>query len=822
MATVNGSGSDDFVQGTDDAGGDHIYAGSGDDNVEGRNGDDTIYGGSGDDMLLGYDGSAASTGSTVVGDDDGSSDTLYGESGNDTLAGGLGDDSLYGGSGDDSAFGGDGNDDVQGGLGDDLLYGGDGNDTVGAGGDNQGADIMYGGSGADDVRGGTGNDTIYGGDGDDYLRGSGDDDAVYGGNGSDTIVASNSSEDDIVFGGEGGTDLDLLSILGSEGVDVLLTGDEAGTVDYETTSTSSVIFSEIEAFSLTSVADTFDGTASAADQTVDANEGNDSLAGGSGDDLLYGGSGEDLIYGGNGADTFYGGDGDDTLIGQGGSGEDDTLFGGAGNDTIEYHKETDSIDGGSGDDRIVNVNATSNDVTTISGGIGTDTFVLDTTQGGTFTSSHTVDLSAGELQFSGFVRDVLADIENIELIETAAGARGDANANTITATGSFANSLSGEGGDDVIYAGAGDDVLDGGGGDDVLDGGAGNDTFAGGTGNDTLTGGAGNDVFELSSGGGDDLITDFATGDQIDVSALSDVGNVLTDQDGTVTADEITITGGGGSDQILTFPNGETLTVPDGTVDTSTQATQFASLVSLGVPACFAPGTLILTEFGDRPVEDLWPGDRIFTADNGLQTLRWIGRRDVDFSCGANARGEKDKPVEIKSGALGGGLPRRNLVVSPQHRMVLGGAVVRAMFGDGEVLALAKGLTGSDRVRIMKGRRNATYYSLLFDRHEIIYAEGAPSESFRPGPVALREFAPEHREQIYAIYRRLRDEPIQGLGPPARKILSRQETEDLVRTRATSHISELEIARRDREFAKWDVDCVDECTVANPAVRSSR
>ncbi|MEM8976689.1 MAG: Hint domain-containing protein, partial [Pseudomonadota bacterium] len=355
--------------------------------------------------------------------------------------------------------------------------------------------------------------------------------------------------------------------------------------------------------------------------------------------------------------------------------------------------------------------------------------------------------------------------------------------------GSGNDTITGEANLDTIFGGAGDDVLEGGAQTDTLFGGSGNDTLIGGDGNDTLTGGSGADVFRISASGGTDSITDFDTSDsgqtvsqgstdytlftdQVDTSALSDVGNALTNQDGTVTADEITVTGGGGSDQLLTFPSGETVSVPDGTIDTTTTAAQFASLVSMGVPACFTPGTMILCEQGEKPVEDLWPGDRVVTADRGLQTLRWIGRRAIDFKDPNNRRSEKDKPVELKAGSLAPGIPRRNLVISAQHRMLLSGLLLRSAFGEDEALVLAKSLTERAHIRTMKGRRRVIYYSLLLDRHEIIFAEGAPTESYRPGPIALADFLPEHREQIFAIYPRLREEPIEGLGPPARMILT--------------------------------------------------
>jgi len=336
--------------------------------------------------------------------------------------------------------------------------------------------------------------------------------------------------------------------------------------------------------------------------------------------------------------------------------------------------------------------------------------------------------------------------------------------------------LAGAAGDDTLDGGGGQDNLDGGADDDVLIGGSGNDTIAGGAGNDTLTGGADDDTFVLSAGGGSDAITDFAAGDSLNVSGLSDVGNALTNQDGTVTADEVIVSGGGGSDQTLTFPSGESVTVPDGTVDTSTPSTQFASLVAMGVPPCFAPGTRILTATGEMPVEDLSPGDLIATADHGLRPLRWIGRRIEKFS----ARTDAQKPIELKAGSMGNGLPRRDLIVSPLHRMVLDGRFVHQLHKVSEVLAPAKALVKRPDIRRMQGKKQITYYSLLFDRHEVIFAEGAATESFRPGPIAMGSFEAHIKEQVFAIYPLLREDPEKGLGQPARMIVTRRQAEEIL------------------------------------------
>lgn len=325
---------------------------------------------------------------------------------------------------------------------------------------------------------------------------------------------------------------------------------------------------------------------------------------------------------------------------------------------------------------------------------------------------------------------------------------------------------------DATYDSDADNSILGGDLADDIEGGAGNDTIEGGAGNDTMAGGSGNDSFILTAGGGDDSITDFTIGeDHLETSLLDDGSG------GQITADEVGVVTNGDSTQTLQFPNGESVTVSPGTIDTTSFASQFASLVSMGVPPCFAPGTLIQTSTGDAAVETLRIGDMVMTADRGLQALRWIGRRVQLFK----SRKDEDKPVLFQAGSLGGGLPHRDLVVSPQHRMVIAGKAVEAAFGTAEILALSKAMTGRAGIRRMWGKRRIEYYALLFDRHEVIFAEGVATESFRPGPVALESFDPHIRAQIYAIYPKLRAEPVAGLGPPARPIAKRREVAKLMR-----------------------------------------
>ncbi|WP_370402091.1 Hint domain-containing protein [Sulfitobacter sp. JB4-11] len=194
---------------------------------------------------------------------------------------------------------------------------------------------------------------------------------------------------------------------------------------------------------------------------------------------------------------------------------------------------------------------------------------------------------------------------------------------------------------------------------------------------------------------------------------------------------------------------------------------------------CYAAGTLITTGGGeDVKVEDLRVGDMLFTADHGPRPIRWIGQRRLCFG----DRPHKQKPIEIKAGRLGGGLPRRRLIVSPQHRLVIGGPLVQDLVNEREAFVSAKGLTGLDGIRVMQGKRDVTYYSLLCDRHEVIRAEGAWSETFYPGVTGLKMVGPAMRRQIESLFPALRQHGATGYGPRARRQLNKAEATRLVST----------------------------------------
>ena len=142
---------------------------------------------------------------------------------------------------------------------------------------------------------------------------------------------------------------------------------------------------------------------------------------------------------------------------------------------------------------------------------------------------------------------------------------------------------------------------------------------------------------------------------------------------------------------------------------------------------CYRRGTLIQTALGERDVADLRIGDILPTRFGGLRRISWVGRQS--FSPAELAGNRARMPVRILPGALGGGLPRRVLCVSPGHSMLLNGELVLAR-------ALVNGVTITQE----DDGAGADYFLPEFETHDCLLAEGAWSESFADGPGLRRQF----------------------------------------------------------------------------------
>ncbi len=794
--TLMGDEGNDSLDGGD--GNDRLFGGLGNDTASGGAGNDLIYGGDGNDSLSGGDGN-----DTIYGD--AGDDTLTGDAGNDVLDGGAGNDRLYGGTGSDTMSGGDGDDvfylgngtagdtdsivggeagesigdaidgslatggmtvtftgneagtattaagnatfsqieNVYGGVGADsinasasttahLFDTGAGNDTVIGG---SGAETIYGGAGSDSISagagndsvfGGTGNDSISGGDGNDYLDGGEGNDTLDGGAGSDTLYGG--AGNDVLYGG---ADADIIYAGAGDSVD----GGEsttAGGVDNDIliVESGSVITygggnDESGIITLAS-----GGTLKFSNiehvtyaGPVDGTNASDVIGAGYVDvngDQIDGTDGlNDVVYGYGGNDNISSGSGNDTVYGGTGN---DTIYGGAGNDVLYGDAGNDSIFGGDGADSIYATEGNN----TVDGGLGNDAIY-----GGLGNDS----ILGGEGD------DSLSDTGGNNYADMGAG-------NDRVSTGAGNDTILGGTGNDTLYSGAGNDVLDGGAGNDFLYGGDGNDTLTGGDGSDYLDGG---DADDLIFGGAGDTVDGGAGYDTLDLSVYRHSGT-----------------------QIIYDPTNP----QNGTVqflDSSGAVTGTLGFTNIEhVIACFTPGTMISTRGGELRVEDLAVGDLVLTRDNGYQPIQWLGRRDL--SADELRATPKYNPIRIAAGALGQGLPRQDMLVSPQHRVLVANARAELLFAEHEVLVAAKHLTdlqGIDRIT----PQGVSYIHFMFENHEIVLSDGAWTESFQPGLGSLAGLLDAQRDEILELFPALR----QGEDyPAARTTLRAREARVLV------------------------------------------
>lgn len=694
----------------------------------------------------------------------------------------------------DTISGGDGNDYIDGGAGDDLLTTGLGQDTLIGG---AGNDTLMNSDGDDSLDGGAGDDSIVATGGQDTLRGGTGADTMEGGDDADVFIIEDGFGNDVITGGEGTTDpsdsdfdtIDLRALTGA--ITVTYTGNEAGTI---TDGADTITFSEIEKLILTNGNDNLNGTLDSVGLAADGGAGNDTLQGGTGNDSLSSGSGDDLVNGGAGNDTLFSSTGDDTLDGaagddvidageghdlvHGGSGNDtiqgglgrDTLIGGDGNDEFDGGNDADDIQGGAGNDKITG--GSGDDTLTggagadqMSGGSDADTFIIEDGFGNDIITGGEGGADDDVIDMSGLSGPVTVtyaatggetgtitdgtdtinfdEIERIILTENADSVDGSDNT-----TGLDIDAL---GGHDTVVGGSGADRIDGGAGNDSILGGSGSDTIIGNAGNDTLSGGAGDDVFVYSVGDGNDTITDFNSGN---TGALGD-GN-------TTNNDFINLSGfydnlrelredyadNGVLDQSNSIADGGSVDYSNnnqfGTDDSLTfqGADQFSFTADNTGVVCFTSGTAIRTPNGDVLIDDLRIGDLVTTLDNGPQPIRWIGT--TSFGPRQLAENPNLRPVLINQGILG---VARDMLVSPQHGMMI----------DSDHLARATHLVDHIKgIRTANGRKNVTYIHLMFEAHQIIFAENAPSESFFPGPMALRMMDHTTRTAVCSIYPALR------------------------------------------------------------------
>jgi Ca2+-binding RTX toxin-like protein len=800
-------------------GNDTLITGFGNDILDGGTGADSIDGGGNTDTAIYVASTAAvavnlTTGVGTGGDAQGDrltnienltgsafNDTLTGDAGNNLLNGGAGDDSLSGLDGLDQLFGGDSNDTLEGGVGTDTIDGGAGIDTAtyatssaavnvnisdtaresgGDAGSSFGGDLLLnienltgsafndtltgdgeanvlsGGAGDDSLSGLAGNDTLLGGDGNDTLAGGAGADSLNGEGGVNTAsYASSSAAVNIDLRGGG---------FGTPGVG--LGGDAEGDVLRFITVVEGSAFNDVlVGGSLTQDTlfggdgdDTLDGSV-----TSTAGLGNE-LYGGAGNDVLIDSFRGDIMDGGTGIDTYLTRTADnalqinlttgannrqdtisnienvigsgqaDTIIGDGGANVldgggaptfdgSDALSGLGGNDTLFGGTfGNDTLDGGTGADSMV-------------GGVGTDTATYASA-----TEAVAVNLTTGTGTAGEAAGDTLNAIENL--------------------TGSaFNDTLTGDAGNNVLAGGAGSDSLSGLAGNDTLDGGIGADTLFGGDGIDSLLGGDDADVF-----GGETLLS-------ANFGDVVDGGEGGNDLDTLRFTDKSTV-------QIVRDPgNAENGTVNFLDVNGAIVGSMTFSNIENIVP-CFTPGTMIATQQGWCAVETLCIGDMVMTRDNGYQEIRWIGNKTLGAA--ALAQSLNLQPIRIAKDALGEGMPTQDMMLSPNHRVLVCSSAARLYFGESEVFVAAKFLDPQPGRIGPVSPGSVHYIHVLFDTHEVVLSDGLWTESFQPGEQTMTAFDNETRDEILQLFPELADQNREGYYPAARRVLKRYEARVLL------------------------------------------
>lgn len=465
--------------------------------------------------------------------------------------------------------------------------------------------------------------------------------------------------------------------------------------------------------------------------TILGGSGNDIIDGGADADSIFGGTGNDRIDAGTGDDFVDGGEGADDIVGKEGN---DTLLGGAGDDTIDGGENADLIFGGAGQD-------------VIAGGLGDDTV-----DGGEDADVITTDGGADSVLGGGGNDTIHAGDDNDTIFGGAGddSLSGDAGDDSISGD-EGADRITGQDGNDIlfggddndsVFGGNDDDQLFGGSGRDELFGGDGNDRFQGGTGVDSLYGGDGNDIFTYTLADFDGTLT----------PEIVDGGGLLPSPANDF--DTIDLTQFGWSRVDIVYTNNDPAT-ESGTIlifaaDGITQIGQINFTEIEQIIPCFTPGTMILTDRGQVPVEALRVGDLVMTRDNGLQPLRWVGQRRLSM---AQLMADPDlQPVCIGRGALSGQGPDRDMLVSPQHRFLVEGARAEMLFGEAEVLVPAKHFLGKPGVQRVLPEAGVTYVHILFDRHEIVQSDGLWTESFQPADRMLSAMEAEVRAEVLALF----------------------------------------------------------------------
>lgn len=249
----------------------------------------------------------------------------------------------------------------------------------------------------------------------------------------------------------------------------------------------------------------------------------------------------------------------------------------------------------------------------------------------------------------------------------------------------------------------------------LLSHGSGNDvTFGNGGGTFTIL--SGSQSAQVLSGL---MVVSFGQGDNIDDQGIrfSDVDSYTVTGNGTQTLTFLDGSGqslGGLNFSAGTFSSTGTFVAGSGPAT----ITNHGGVLELAT--CFLPGTLIATPSGDRPIEDLAIGDMVNVVEHGGVVARavvWAGGGSVDTA--EHGHRSHAYPVRIRANAIGPDLPRRDLMVTPEHSILLDGGLVpvRMLVNDASIV-------------VDRSKSAYEFFHVELERHGVLLAEGIETESY--------------------------------------------------------------------------------------------
>lgn len=210
----------------------------------------------------------------------------------------------------------------------------------------------------------------------------------------------------------------------------------------------------------------------------------------------------------------------------------------------------------------------------------------------------------------------------------------------------------------------------------------------------------------LSGGLNLNLTSGFTLASGDDFKILSAFSNVTGDFTG-VSVDGVALNTAAGTPNVWLYGGDLKLTLVIGPTDVDV-------LVSA---ICFMPGTMIATPRGEVAVETLKAGDLVTTSDGAIKAVNWLGRQTLSRRFCDPLRAW---PIRILAGALGENVPSRDLRLSPDHALLVEGALVQAG-------ALVNGTSIRRETQVPE---TWIYYHIELDDHSLVLAEGAPAETF--------------------------------------------------------------------------------------------